>query len=310
VNESPSHFADRLTAAINQKGTPLIVGIDPRLANLPAELRDSLASNNYAAIAEAFSVFGKQIIDVIASKVAAIKPQAAFFEQLGPAGTVALAEVVEYAISNDLMVIMDGKRNDIGSTATAYAKGYLGRKPQSAWGCDALTINPYMGDDSLQPFIDQCLETGSGLFTLVKTSNPGSNTFQELMTGDVKLYQQVAAWVQNSAKETQGESGYGVMGAVVGATHPEHLAELRQSMPNTFFLIPGFGAQGGKAKDIAAAFDHAGGGAVVNSSRGIIFAYEKPEFDSAGHWQQAVEMAADQSIQIINQALPQEISET
>lgn len=308
MHETPTHFADRLTAAINKKGTPLIVGIDPRLANLPSTLRDALNPHDYAGIAQAFAVFGKQIIDVISSKVAAIKPQAAFFEQLGPAGTTALAEVVDYANRHELMVIMDGKRNDIGSTATAYAKGYLGRKPQSAWGCDALTINPYMGDDSLQPFIDQCLKTGSGLFTLVKTSNPGSNTFQELMAGDLKIYQHVAAWVQNSAHDTQGESGYGVMGAVVGATHPDHLAELRRTMPNTFFLIPGFGAQGGKAKDIAAAFDNAGGGAVVNSSRGIIFAYEKPEFTSASHWQQAVEMATDQSIQVINEALSQETS--
>lgn len=309
MNESPNHFADRLTAAIKKKGTPLIVGIDPRLANLPNSLKQSLSPQDYAGTAQAFATFGKQIIDVIESKVAAIKPQAAFFEQLGPAGTTALAEVVDYASRHHLMVIMDGKRNDIGSTATAYAKGYLGKKPQSAWGCDALTINPYMGDDSLQPFIDQCLETGSGLFTLVKTSNPGSNTFQELMAGESKIYQHVAAWVQNSAQSTQGESGYGVMGAVVGATHPDHLAELRRTMPNTFFLIPGFGAQGGKAKDIATAFDHRGGGAVVNSSRGIIFAYEKPEFESASHWQQAVEMATDHSIQVIDEALPKATSE-
>ncbi len=292
------HFADRLSAAVSQKQTPLIVGIDPRLDNLPAELRGDVNGNDFVSIAKAFERFGHEIIDVVAPLVPAIKPQAAFFEMLGPHGMVALASVVDHAVDKGLLVIMDGKRNDIGSTATAYAKGYLGRKPASGWGCDALTINAYMGDDSLQPFIDRASETGGGLFALVKTSNPGSNTFQELVADDRKLYQHVGHWVQDAAKSTVGESGYGVIGAVVGATHPDHLAELRQTMPNTFFLIPGFGAQGGKATDIAKAFDSEGGGAVVNSSRGVIFAYEKPEF-AANTWQESVELAARKAIETL-----------
>ena len=279
-----------------------MVGIDPRLGNLPASLREGVADGDYSQIATAFESFGKEIIDVVAPMVAAIKPQSAFFEQLGPAGTVALANVVDHAVEKGLLVIMDGKRNDIGSTAMAYAKAYLGKKPDSAWGCDALTINPYMGDDSLQPFIDRSLETGSGLFTLVKTSNPGSNTFQELPCGSAKLYQQVADWVQNAAQECQGKCGYGAIGAVVGATHPDHLAELRHRMPNTFFLIPGFGAQGGKASDIATAFDSQGSGAIVNSSRGIIFAYEKSEYANASSWQHAVELATEKAIAVIGDA--------
>ncbi len=280
-----------------------MVGIDPRLGNLPDALREGISGVDYSRTAAAFESFGKEVIDVVSPMVAAIKPQAAFFEQLGPAGTVALANVVDHAVEKGLLVIMDGKRNDIGSTALAYAHGYLGKKPDSAWGCDALTINPYMGDDSLQPFIDRSLETGSGLFTLVKTSNPGSNTFQELSCGSAKLYQQVADWVQTAAHGCQGECGYGAIGAVVGATHPDHLAELRQRMPNTFFLIPGFGAQGGKASDIATAFDTQGGGAIVNSSRGIIFAYEKPEYSSATSWQHAVELAAQKAISVIGDAI-------
>ncbi len=284
--------------------TPLMVGIDPRLENLPPSIRQGLVKTDLVQVAAAFETFGREIIDVVSPLVSVIKPQAAFFEMLGPAGMQALAGVIDHAVSRGLLVILDGKRNDIGSTATAYARAYLGRKPHSGWGCDALTINPYMGDDSLQPFIDQAVATGSGIFALVKTSNPGSNTFQELQTGSKRLYQQVADWVQRAAHATAGESGYGVIGAVVGATHPEHLAELRRSMPNTFLLIPGFGAQGGKASDIASAFDALGGGAVVNSSRGIIFAYESPQFAGAACWQDAVSQSTRHAIEQLREALP------
>ena len=303
--DTPEPFFDRITQAITACKTPLIVGIDPRLGNLPASIRNRVAQDDLEETARAFEKFGCEIIDVVASFVPAVKPQAAFFEMLGPAGMVALANVIDHATDKGLLVILDGKRNDIGSTATAYARGYLGRKPKSGWGCDALTINPYMGDDSLQPFIDRALETGSGLFALVKTSNPGSNTFQELVSQDRKLYQHVANWVQASAKMNTGKCGYGVLGAVIGATHPAHLAELRLSMPNTFFLIPGFGAQGGRAADIATAFDSSGGGAVVNSSRGIIFAYEQSEFDAASSWQKAVELATLNSIALLRDVVPQ-----
>jgi orotidine-5'-phosphate decarboxylase len=302
--ELTPHFADRLSQQIARQGTPLVACLDPRLAQLPESLRAGVRENDYAAVAAAFQKFCCEIIDVVAPLVPAVKPQAAFFEMTGPAGMTALSRIIDYAMSRDLMVLLDGKRNDIGSTATAYARGWLGRKPASAWGCDALTINPYMGDDSLQPFVDRGLETGSGLFVLVKTSNPGSNTFQELPTGNRKLYQEVAAWVQTTAAATAGQCGYGVVGAVVGATHPAHLAELREAMPNTFFLIPGFGAQGGKAIDLVSAFDEHGGGAIVNSSRGIIFAWEQPRYGETSSWQASVDAATRNAMAEIADVLP------
>ncbi len=296
------HFADCLISATDRCGTPLIVGIDPRAAQLPASIADGLSVDDFTGWSRAFEEFGCGIVDVVAPLVPAVKPQAAFFEMLGPAGMRALARVIRYARQAGLLVILDGKRNDIGSTAEAYAAGYLG--PQSPWGCDALTINPYMGDDSLQPFIDQAVATGSGIFALVKTSNPGSQLFQELKSGDRRLYQHVAAWIQQAAAETAGQSGYGVIGAVVGATHPQHLAELRQSMPNTLFLIPGFGAQGGQASDLSAAFDQRGHGAIVNSSRAIIFAESNPRYAAAPSWQVAIEQATRDAIDELGKINP------
>ncbi len=297
------HFADRLFEAVDRCGTPLIVGIDPRPAQLPAAIRGAAGPRDYVALAHAFAEFGCGIIDVVARRVAAVKPQAAFFEMLGPAGGEALARVIDHAREAGLLVILDGKRNDIGSTAEAYAHAYLGPRPDSPWGCDALTVNPYMGDDSLQPFVDRGLATGSGLFVLVKTSNPGSQLFQELRCGSRRMYQHVAAWVQQAAASTAGQCGYGIVGAVVGATHPEHLAELRQAMPATMFLVPGYGAQGGQAADLATAFDDQGRGAVINSSRAIIFAHDHPRYASAGSWQAAVERAAGDAIDELADAL-------
>jgi orotidine-5'-phosphate decarboxylase len=164
----------------------------------------------------------------------------------------------------------------------------------SAWGCDALTVSPYLGDDSLTPFIETAGQRGAGIFVLVKTSNPGGKRFQDLSADGRPLYRHVAEYVESLAKETAGSEGYGIAGAVVGATYPEQLAELRSQMPHTWFLIPGFGAQGGTAKDCAAAFDNQGLGAIVNNSRGIIFAHSRPEyrerFGPSG-WQRAVEAA-------------------
>ncbi len=300
--ENTVHFFDLLAERTHQKSTPLVVGIDPRAKNLPAQLAGDLDSNDYAATADLFTKFSCEIIDTVSPLVAAIKPQAAFFEQLGPPGMVALGKVIDHAKSNGLLVVLDGKRNDIGSTAQAYAEAYLGAG--SGWNCDALTINPYMGDDSLQPFIDRAVKSCSGLFALVKTSNPGSKTFQDLSSNDQPIYQHVANWIQNAAQQTAGERGYGVIGAVVGATHPQQLAQLRTAMPNTYFLIPGFGAQGGKASDIATAFDSKGGGAIVNSSRGIIFAYENEQFAGQSSWQKSVEAATLHAIAVLRDNIP------
>jgi orotidine-5'-phosphate decarboxylase len=209
----------------------------------------------------------------------------------------AMAEVIRHAVERGLLVILDGKRNDIGSTAEAYARAYLGR--QSAWGADALTVSPYLGDDSLAPFCGTANGRGAGIFVLVKTSNPGGGMLQDLRCDGRTIYARIGEHVEKLASQSAGECGYGIVGAVVGATYPEQLAELRRVMPHTWFLVPGYGSQGGTATDVAAAFDSRGLGAVVNNSRGIIFAYERPEYRSRfgnERWQNAVEAATQQMI--------------
>jgi orotidine-5'-phosphate decarboxylase len=293
-------FADRLCQAVSRKGTPLIVGLDPRLPELPLSLQPGNASHSEQAAA--YQQFCCEIIDVVADLVPAVKPQAAFFEQLGPWGMTALSQVVDYAREAGLLVIMDAKRGDIGSTAVAYAEAYLGEKPLSPWGCDALTVNPYLGQDTLQPFMEVSRQNSAGIFVLVKTSNPGSALYQDRLADGKTVYQVVADTVEDLAAQSQGRFGYGAAGAVVGATYPRQLAELREQMPHSLFLIPGYGAQGGKATDLAAGFDPRGLGAVVNSSRGIIFAFRNPRYQQGdAHltgtgWLSAVERATRDSI--------------
>lgn len=291
------HFTDQLSAAVRRLASPVVVGLDPRWEQLPHCFRaasDASFSNQALSYAE----FCCGVIDVVAALVPAVKIQAAFFEELGPPGMAAMASVVEHAHQRDLLVILDGKRNDIGSTAVAYARGYLGRGA-SAWQADALTISPYLGDDSLTPFVEVADERGAGLFVLVKTSNPGSGMLQDLVADGKKLYRRVGKHVERLATETVGDCGYGSVGAVVGATYPEQLAELRAAMPHTWFLVPGFGSQGGTAADVAAAFDDHGRGAIINNSRGILFAYSRREYaDRFGpsKWQEAVDAATREMI--------------
>lgn len=254
-------------------------------------------ANDYVAVAAAYGEFCRGVIDVVAPLVAVVKPQSAFFEELGPAGVAVLVDVIRYARERGLLVILDAKRGDIGSTAEAYAAGLLGAK--SPWGGDALTVNPYLGDDSLDPFVTTAKERGAGLFVLVKTSNPGGKTFQDLVIRDEPLYRHVATLVESLAVQTKGECGYGAVGAVVGATYPAQLAELRTAMPTTWFLVPGYGSQGGAAADVAAAFDSHGLGAVINSSRAIIFAHARKDYAgrfATDQWQQAVEAATREMI--------------
>lgn len=287
-------FPDQLDAAIRQRKTPVLVGLDPQLDLLPEGLAPRQDGEcPFTQSAAAFSQFCRGVIDVVAPLVAVVKPQAAFFEQLGPAGMTALGEVIHYAQSKGLLVILDGKRNDIGSTATAYARGILGRGV-NPWGADAITVNPYLGDDSLKPFVDVAVEREAGVFVLVKTSNPGGKMFQDLVSEGRPLYEHVGAFVEQLARQTAGSCGYGAVGAVVGATYPEQLARLRAGMPHTLFLVPGFGSQGGTARDVAAAFDERGGGAIVNNSRGIIFAHRRAPYSErfgSARWQEAVEAA-------------------
>ncbi|TWT29401.1 Orotidine 5'-phosphate decarboxylase [Posidoniimonas corsicana] len=283
------HYADSLASLVREHKSPLVVGIDPRWDQLPDSLRqgDSLADR-----AEAYRRFSIGVIEAVAGVVPAVKPQAAFFEELGPAGMAALGDVIARARGNRLQVILDGKRNDIGSTAEAYARGMLGEA--SPWGADSVTVSPYLGDDSLAPFVTTAIERDAGLYVLVKTSNPGGALWQDKLIDGKPLYRHVGEHVEHLAEKTAGECGYGLVGAVVGATYPEQLSELRQAMPHTWFLVPGFGAQGGAAADVAGAFDASGLGAVVNSSRGVIFAYNRPEYAQFGQdrWQDAVQQAA------------------
>lgn len=292
-------FIDRLTAAVQEKRTPVMVGLDPRADQLPAPLKPRNLAD-HAEVAGAYGRFCREVIDVVAPLVGVVKPQAAFFEQLGPHGMTALAEIIDYAVKAGLVVILDGKRNDIGTTAEAYAEGWLGRKPASPWGADALTVSPYLGDDSLEPFLKVGRSRGAGIFVLVKTSNPGGKLLQDLTPEGRPLYQHVATYVERLAEGSKGSCGYGDVGAVVGATYPEQLAELRTAMPSTWFLVPGFGAQGGTARDCAAAFDERGLGGVINNSRGIIFAHARKEYRerfSPQQWQDAVATATREMIE-------------
>lgn len=292
-------FFDRLAAAVKQKRTPLVVGVDPRYKSLPADLRQG--GEDLEAQAQAFRDFSIGLLDVVAPLVPAVKPQVAFFEQLGWRGMQALSEVVQHAHNLGLLVIADAKRNDIGSTAEGYADGWLGE--QSAWQGDALTISPYLGDDSLEPFVRTAEQRDAGLFVLVKTSNPGGKFLQDMTAGDTTIYSKVGKLVESLSNDTAGDCGYGVAGAVVGATYPEQLTELRTRMPHTWFLVPGYGSQGGTAADVAGAFDSSGLGAVVNSSRAIIFAHARDEFAGLD-WQAAVEKATQQAIADLATACP------
>lgn len=284
------NFADQLAAAVQSTGSVACVGLDPRKASLPKTLIPSTDSAD--ALAAAYTQFCTEIIDVVAGKVACVKPQAAFFEQLGPAGCVSLGQVIAHARKKETLVIVDGKRNDIGSTATAYADAYLGKN--SPWGGDSLTVSPYLGRDSLEPFVSVCQQRDAGIFVLVKTSNPGGGLLQDRVTDGQTVYQSVAELVCKLNLDCIGTSGYGPIGAVVGATYPDQLAQLRSAMSTSWILIPGFGAQGGGADDVKAGFDSNRIGAVVNSSRHIIFAHSRKEYaDKFGdkRWQDAVDAA-------------------
>ena len=295
-------FGERLAAAVTRCRTPTLVGLDPRFESLPAPLKVGRDSGNPDDVAAAFESFSKGVIDVVAPRVAAVKPQAAFFEQVGVPGMAALATTIGYAREKGLLVILDGKRNDIGSTAAAYADAYLGE--QSAWRADALTVSPYLGDDSVTPFTEVAAARGAGIFVLVKTSNPGGALFQDVADGEGPLYRHVARHVEELNGARASGSRFGSVGAVVGATYPEQLAELRGVMPHAWFLVPGYGAQGGSASDVAGAFDADGLGAIVNNSRGIIFAHAKDDRFGDDRWQDAVDAATRDMIASLRDNTP------
>lgn len=308
--QPPLRFIDRLEQAIRRRGTPALVGIDPHLELLPPNVLPGDAQQrrviSRSKLARAVRDFCSGALDVVGPLVGAVKFQMAFFEQLGPEGMIVLSDLVGHARRCGLMVILDGKRCDIGSTAAAYAEGLLGPEPLSAWGGDAVTVSPYLGDDSLQPFVETAVARQAGVFVLVKTSNPGSRLFQDLLAEGKPIYRHVADWVEKQADLTKGRCAYGDVGAVVGATFREQLAELREAMPHTWFLVPGYGAQGATPRDVAAAFDPAGLGAIINNSRGILFAYRRREFERFGatHWQEAIEAATREMIDQLRSETP------
>lgn len=276
------HFADRLCAAVERTGSPVVVGLDPRLDSLPASLltacRQEYGATPHAA-AEALWRFNREIIDAVHDLVPAVKPQLAFYECYGVEGMRAFARTVQYARAAGLLVIADAKRNDIGPTAEAYADAFLGAAPgfdQAMPGdfvADALTVNAYLGSDGIQPFMDRARQHGKGLFVLLKTSNASSGELQDLPVDGQPLYEHLGALVEAWGESSRGACGYSAVGAVVGATYPEQARRLRALMPHTLFLVPGYGVQGASAADVVGCFDECGQGAVVNAARSILFAY-------------------------------------
>lgn len=277
---------DTLVNKIKEKNNPSVAGLDPVLAYVPQYLRESAYKEygkNLRGACEAIWQFNKGLIDALYDVVPAVKPQSAFYEMYGLHGEEVLHRTIKYAKEKGLYVILDVKRNDIGSTAEAYSKAYLGKVDidgieEEPCPTDCVTVNPYLGTDGIKPFVDDCVKHGKSIFALVKTSNPSSGELQDLVAGDKKIYEHVAELVNKWNADTIGESGYGAVGAVVGATYPEQAAVLRKAMKQSYFLVPGYGAQGGGAEGVKPCFNEDGLGAIVNSSRGIMCAYKKGDW--------------------------------
>lgn len=279
---------DRLIEGIVKTQNPSVVGLDPRLEYVPHYILEKKAAKYGAtlkAAAKAILEFNKGIIDEIHDICPAIKPQAAYYEMYGADGVKTLKKTISYAKSKGMFVITDGKRNDIGATMEAYAAAHLGvtdvcGEKCEAFGADALTVNGYLGTDGIAPLIAQCTEFDKGIFVLVKTSNKSSGELQDLILANGKtVYAAMGEMCEKWGELNVGKYGYSGVGAVVGATYPQQLEELRAAMPHTFFLIPGYGAQGGGAEGAAKGFDANGLGAIVNSSRAVMCAYKKEECD-------------------------------
>jgi orotidine-5'-phosphate decarboxylase len=275
---TPTNFADRLIDAIRAKGSPCIVGLDPRLESMPRFLlaaAETLPRDE--AVYEILAGFGRAVIDAAADLVPAVKVQSAFYELHGVPGLRALIETVRYARASGVLAIVDAKRGDVALTAAAYAEALLG---EAAWrgdsretiGADAATVSPYLGRDSLEPWLDVCRRRGRGVFVLVRTSNQGSADLQGLdLAGGGVVQERVAAMVTQLGEGLVGARGYSSVGAVVGATFPAEAARLRRLMPRVIFLVPGYGAQGGEADGVAGCFDQNGLGAVVSASRSVTY---------------------------------------
>jgi len=280
---------NKLVNKIEQHSAPIVVGLDPMLDFIPKHILDQAYSEkgeNLEGVAEAIWQYNKGIVDAVYDLIPAVKPQIAMYEQFGIEGLKVFHKTVEYCKEKDLVVIGDIKRGDIGSTSAAYATGHLGKvtiggKTYRSFDEDFVTVNPYLGSDGIIPFIDVCKEENKGLFILVKTSNPSSGEFQDQLVDVKPLYELVGRKVAEWGELHMGDA-YSYIGAVVGATYPEMGRILREIMPKTYILVPGYGAQGGKAEDLAPYFNKDGLGAIVNSSRGIIAAYKLKGYERFG----------------------------
>ena len=275
---------DRLIEKIVEKQNPTVAGLDPKLDYVPQSIKSACFEKygkTLEGAAAALLEFNKAIIDEIYDIVPAIKPQAAYYEMYGWQGVKALADTIAYAQSKGMFVMTDGKRNDIGTTMEAYAAAHLGTTVVdggeiSVFGADALTVNGYLGTDGIKPLCEICKKGDKGIFVLVKTSNPSSGELQDMkLENGATVYEQMGRMCESWGEELPGKYGYSGVGAVVGATYPDQLLEMRQKAPHTFFLVPGYGAQGGGAQDAKNAFDKNGLGAIINSSRGIMCAWKK-----------------------------------
>lgn len=275
---------DRLIQGIVRTQNPTVVGLDPKLDFIPKYIKENAYmkyGKTLEGAAEALFEFNKGLIDALCDIVPAVKPQAAYYEMYGWNGVRTLQRTIEYAKSKGMFVITDAKRNDIGTTMEAYAKAHLGTtdiegEQAEAFGADALTVNGYLGTDGVKPVINVCQGNDKGMFILVKTSNPSSGELQDrVLDDDLTIYRTMGNMCETWGQDLMGQYGYSGVGAVVGATYPQQLGELRKALPHTFFLVPGYGAQGGGAADVAPAFDENGLGAVINSSRGIMCAWKK-----------------------------------
>lgn len=277
---------DRLCEAILEKGNPTVAGLDPKLAFVPNFIKEASFKKygqTLEGAADALLTFNKGLIDALYDIVPAVKPQCAYYEMYGWQGVKALHDTIAYAKEKGLFVITDGKRNDIGTTMEAYAAAHLGEVSVeesvfAPFDGDALTVNGYLGSDGINPLLPICKEKDKDIFVLVKTSNPSSGELQDQMIADNTVYRTMGDMCEQWGEDTRGAHGYSAVGAVVGATYPAQLGELRQALPHTMFLVPGYGAQGGGAKDVAPAFDKRGLGAIINSSRAIMCAYKKGEW--------------------------------
>ena len=288
---------DKLIEKIQKTSAPIVVGLDPMMKFVPDHIKKTAFTQKGETLegaAEAVWLYNKEIIDKTYDLIPAVKPQIAMYEQFGIPGLCAFERTVDYCKEKGLVVIGDVKRGDIGSTSAAYAAGHLGHvqvgsKSYAPFDEDFVTVNPYLGSDGVQPFIDVCREEQKGIFVLVKTSNPSSGEFQDRMvsTGDITfseqaLYELVGMKVEEWGGQLMGRKGYSSVGAVVGATYPEQGKVLRKVMPHAFILVPGYGAQGASGKDLIHFFDENRLGAIVNSSRGIIAAYQNEKYSAYG----------------------------